>query len=127
MKYSQKFLTLKGYSATSMFLGQPGICQFTSPNIRIIPDRFPWCLPGGNTIPRSHPRKFLKIFHFPRWVKQSQPGYWSRVYRVVLQWLNVCVKNNSTSLGHMEIFTINANKNDWNPTQINTSLFTYVS
>ena len=27
MKYSQKLLTLKGYSATSMFLGQPGICN----------------------------------------------------------------------------------------------------
>ena len=61
MKYSQKLLTLKGYSATSMLLGQPGICQFTSPNFHIIFDRFPGCLPGGNTIPRSHPGK-----HFPR-------------------------------------------------------------
>ena len=79
MKYTQRFLTFKGYSATSMFLGQPGICQFTSPNIRIIPDRFLCCLPRGNTISRSHPGKFLKIFHFPRWVKQSPPMYWGRV------------------------------------------------
>ena len=79
MKYSQRFLTFKGYSATSMFLGQPGICQFTSLNFHIIPNRFPWCLPGGETISRSHPGKFLKIFHFPRWVKQSPPGYWGRI------------------------------------------------
>ena len=37
----------QGYSAASMFLGQLGICQFTLVNFHIIPDWFPWCLPGG--------------------------------------------------------------------------------
>ena len=59
MLYSQRLLTLKGYSANSMFLGQPGICQFTSPNFHIIFDQFPCCLPGWNTIPRPHPGKCL--------------------------------------------------------------------
>ena len=70
------FWHLKVYSATSMFLVQPGVCPFTSPNFCIMPDRLLWCLHGGNTIPMSHPG----IFHFPRWVKQSPPGYWGRLY-----------------------------------------------
>ena len=64
MKYSQRFLPLKVYLATSMFLGQPGICQFTSPNFRIILNRLLWCLHGGNTIPRSHPGKIFENFSF---------------------------------------------------------------
>ena len=65
MKYSQIFLTLKGYSAISMFLDQPGICQFTLLNFHIIPGRCPWRLPGWKATPRSHPGKFWKIFIFP--------------------------------------------------------------
>ena len=36
MKYSQTFLTLTGYSATSMFLGKLGIFQITLVNFHII-------------------------------------------------------------------------------------------
>ena len=32
------FMTFTGYVATSTFLGQPDICQFTSLNTPIIPD-----------------------------------------------------------------------------------------
>ena len=28
---------------------------------------------------RSHPRNFFRIWGFPRWVKQSPPGYWKRL------------------------------------------------
>ena len=38
MKYYQSFLTLKGLSASSMCLGQPGICQFNLLNFHIIPN-----------------------------------------------------------------------------------------
>ena len=53
------------YSAISMFLCQPGICQFTSMNFQTIRDRFPWCFPGGKTTPRSHPAKVMKTCIFP--------------------------------------------------------------
>ena len=36
MKYSQSLLTLKGYSAIFMFLRQPGICQFTLLNFKLL-------------------------------------------------------------------------------------------
>ena len=55
------FTQCKGYSASSIFLGQPGIYQFTFLSFHIIPDRFRWCLPGGKT---NHPRKFWTILHF---------------------------------------------------------------
>ena len=55
---------LKGYSATSVFLGQPGICHFTSLNFHIIPDWFPWGLPSGKTTPRSHFRTIFENFTF---------------------------------------------------------------
>ena len=43
MKYSQSFLTFKGYSASFMIFGQPRICQLTSlNNFHIIPNRFPF-------------------------------------------------------------------------------------
>ena len=45
MNYSQSFLILKGDSATSISLGQTGICQFISLNFHIIPDQLPWCSP----------------------------------------------------------------------------------
>ena len=35
-------------------------CQFTSLNAHIIPNRFLWCLPAGETPTRSNPWKFLK-------------------------------------------------------------------
>ena len=106
MKYSQIFLTLKGYSVISMFLDQPGICQFTLLNFHIISGRCPWRLPGWKATPRSHPGKFLKNFHFPWWVKQSPPGYWDRVclhtvnlanlvtsgYLLHLLWLNMDIE-----------------------------------
>ena len=46
------------YSATHMFLGQPGICQFISLFISSS------ILPGVKTTPRSGPGIFLKILHF---------------------------------------------------------------
>ena len=61
MKYSSSLLMVKGYSAMFIFLGLPGICQFTLLNFYIIPDWFPWCFPGGKTTPRYHPAKFLQI------------------------------------------------------------------
>ena len=66
MKYSQRFLPLKVYLATSMFLGQPGICQFISPNFRIIPDRFPWYPPPvGILFPGLTLENFWKFSIFP--------------------------------------------------------------
>ena len=35
--------------------------------------------PRGKFTTRSHPGKVLKIWYFPRWAKQSLPGYWDRV------------------------------------------------
>ena len=58
MKYSQRFLPLKVYLATSMFLGQPGICQFTSPNFRN----------------RNYPQSISLIP--PRWEYYSQFSPW---------------------------------------------------
>ena len=88
-------MILKGYSAISFLLGKSGVynfnsvqyfCQFTLLGFYIIPDTFR-CLPdgfpylhGGELTPRSHPIKFLKIWHFPRWVKQTPRGYWDRVF-----------------------------------------------
>ena len=43
------------------------------------PGGFPY-LPGGNLTPRSHPGKFLKIWHFPQWAQRSPPGHWDRVF-----------------------------------------------
>ena len=39
-------MTFKCYWDTTMFLIQPGICQFTRLNFQIITSWFPWCLPG---------------------------------------------------------------------------------
>ena len=64
MKYSQRFLPLKVYLATSMFLGQPGICQFISPNFRIIPDRFPWYPPRWEYCSQASPSKISENFPF---------------------------------------------------------------
>ena len=52
---SRKVFLLKGYSATSLFLGQRSILV-SSPHwdIHIIPDCFP-CLPSGNLTPSSQP------------------------------------------------------------------------
>ena len=74
MNHSQRFLTLKDYSANSMFLGKTGICQFISLNFQIIQDQFPWFLPGGKTAPMFRQGNLFKIFHFPRCVRQSLPG-----------------------------------------------------
>ena len=88
MQFFWRFLTLKGYSAISVFLGKSGlydfeskhyICQFTSRDFHIICGRFLY-LPGGRFTLRFHPRILLKIWYFPRWVEQSLPGYWERVY-----------------------------------------------
>ena len=58
------------YSATFMFLRQPGICQFTSSNFHIIPYWSPWTSPW-KTFPKSHPRKNFNFFYFLWWFKQS--------------------------------------------------------
>ena len=88
MQLFWRFLTLRGYSAISVFLGKSGfydfeskhyICQFTSLDFHIIRGRFLY-LPSGKFTLRFHPRILLKIWYFPRWVEQSPPGYWERVY-----------------------------------------------
>ena len=62
----RQFLTLKGYSAISVFLDQSGkygfksmqyICQFTSLYFRIIPDEFR-CLSGENLLLGVTPENF---------------------------------------------------------------------
>ena len=82
MQFFWRFLTLKGYSAISVFLGKSGlydfeskhyICQFTSLDFHIIRGRFLY-IPGGKFTLRLHPRILLKIWYFPRWVKQSPTG-----------------------------------------------------
>ena len=63
---------LKGYSATTMFLGQPGICHFTSLNLHIIPDWFPWGLPS---------RKFFIVLgelSCPHW--ENETGCWNNCF-----------------------------------------------
>ena len=104
------FLTIKGYSVISVFLVKSGIyvfksaqyiCQFTSLDFHVIPGGFR-CLPGrfpfplsGKFTPRFHTDKVFKIWHFLRWVDQSTPGYWDRVYSSIEkneQQLNECIK-----------------------------------
>ena len=69
----RQFLTLKGYSAISVFLDQSGkygfksmqyICQFTSLYFRIIPDEFR-CLSGENLLLGVTPENFWKFDTFP--------------------------------------------------------------
>ena len=71
IKYLQRFLTFKGYSATAMFLGLPGNCQFTLLNFYIIPNRYPWCLTGGKTS-QVQPQKLFEYFMFSP-VNQAVP------------------------------------------------------
>ena len=88
---SHGFLTPKGYSATSMFLGQPGIFQFTSLIFHGISNQFP-CLPVGKTTPWSHPVKFWKFYIF---FGESSSRHWDRVYwdRVYLMMKIVLIVN----------------------------------
>ena len=65
MKYFEWFLTLKGYSASSMFLGHLGI--YLSVHLLEFSyhlDQFP-CLYGKKTTLSSHSVKFLKIYFIP--------------------------------------------------------------
>ena len=65
MKYSQSFLTLKGFSATSLFLDKSGLCQFTSMNFHIIPIGFPDASPLKKLFPGFAPENIWKFYIFP--------------------------------------------------------------
>ena len=58
MKYS-----LQGYSTTSMFLSQPGICAFTSLTFLFIPDLFYNASPVEN-YSQASPQKIFENFTF---------------------------------------------------------------
>ena len=55
------------------------IFQFTLLDFRIILGGF-LCLPDGKFTTRSQPGKFLKIWHFPQWDKQSPSVYLYKVF-----------------------------------------------
>ena len=84
LKVTQRFLFFR-VNQVYVFKSAQYIFQFTSLDFHIIPRGFRCLpngisyLPSGKFTPRSHPGKFLKIRHFPRWVKQSPPGYWGRM------------------------------------------------
>ena len=59
MKYSQTFLTLTGYSATSMFLGKLGIFQITLVNFHIISN---WRKLDASLVEKIFPGFTKKIF-----------------------------------------------------------------
>ena len=93
MKYSSSLLMVKGYSAMFIFLGLPGICQFTLLNFYIIPDWFPWCFPGGKTTPRYHPAKFLQILFITCGSNGLQRGTEKGVYLHHLYYLFNSIHN----------------------------------
>ena len=78
----------QGKSGIYVFKSKQYIPQFTSLDFYIFPGGFRCIpggfsyLPGGQFTASSHSGKVLKIWHFPRWVKQSLPGYWDRVFYI---------------------------------------------
>lgn len=75
-------------SQVYIFLNWCNIGQFTSMDFHIILDGFS-CLPSGKFTSSSHPGILWKIWHVPRWVKQSPSGYWNRIYIDFSVYLNV--------------------------------------
>ena len=59
--------------------------MFSPQDFNIIPGGFGY-LPGEKIAARSHPEKSFKIWNFSRWVKQSQPCYWDRVFMLPVFW-----------------------------------------
>ena len=80
-------MTLKGYSAISVFLGKLDIHVFSQCNFFLSVhlagysyDPWFYCLPSGKFTTGFHPEKFLKILHFRQRVEQYPPGYWDRLW-----------------------------------------------
>ena len=82
LNLSHVFLTLKGYSFTSVFFAQSTICQFISLIFHVISDLFP-CLPGRKTTPPPHPRKSWKSKNLSGDPSPSPLSYWHRAYLII--------------------------------------------
>ena len=67
------------YSATFMFLRQPGICQFTSSNFHIIPYWSPWTSPFEKLFLSLTLENIFNFFYFLWWFKQSPSREWDNV------------------------------------------------
>ena len=75
------------YSATFMFLGQPGICQFTSSNFHIIPYWSPWSSPVEKRFLSLTPENFWTLFSL---VIQAIPHQDSEIRCLKLHTGNIC-------------------------------------
>ena len=69
--------------------------RFSLQDFNIIPCGFGY-LPGEKTTARSHPKIFFKIWNFPWWVKQPQPGYWDSVF-ILLDFWQLLLRNGKIS------------------------------
>ena len=67
------------YSAASLFLGQPSICQFSSLSFYVFLQWFTY-LPWLKTTPWSYPRKFLNILQMFWWLNKSSPWSWGKAF-----------------------------------------------
>ena len=75
------------YSATFMFLGQPGICQLTSSNFHIIPYWSPWSSPVEKRFLSLTPENFWIFFSL---VIQAIPHQDSEIRCLKLHTGNIC-------------------------------------
>ena len=78
--YIQIEIDRYGDICVCVFMENSVLVSFSRQDFHIIPGGVCY-LPGETFTTRSHPGNFFEIWNFARWVKQSPPRYWERVFK----------------------------------------------